>query len=145
MTPPPLPPLQSERPTQRQSLEEFAVVLALKDCLLPTLPPAGPEHTTTIQLIGDIFPRLVGVVSGCGHWVCLLALEVYSEIPTKVPFSRCDLTGLLSHEGEVREGLAEQALVDRAAMESARESRATSAMQMVAEVQQPSEGELSSL
>ena len=40
----------------------------------------------------------------------------------------------------MREGLAGQALEDRAAVESARESRAASAMQMVAEELQPSEG-----
>lgn len=105
----------AESPTQqqallRQSLEEFALVLAIKDCLLPSFPPTSKEHSILAQLLADVIPS-------------------------------CDIHGLLAHENAMREGMAARALKDRGAVESARESRATSAMQMVEEGhQQPSEG-----
>ena len=43
----------------------------------------------------------------------------------------CDVRGLIAHENEVRVTLAQRARQDDAAEESARESRAASAMHMV--------------
>ncbi len=86
----------------RQSLEEFALVLALKDTLLSSLLPGSSGHSSFVRLLADTFPT-------------------------------CDVPGLLAYEKEMRENLAASSAEDSGAVESARESRAASAMQMVAE------------
>ena len=88
--------------TQRQSLEELALVLSLKDSLLPSFTPTSREYSILVQLLTDIFPG-------------------------------CDIHGLLAYEESAREGLAAKAAEDKQAVESVRESRAASAMQMIAE------------
>ena len=85
---------------QRQSLEEFSLVLSLKDTVLSSFDASSREHSVVVKLIADIFPN-------------------------------CDLGALLSHELGVREGLEVKSREDKGAAESARESRAASAMQMV--------------
>ena len=97
------------QPMTRQLLEEFALVLALKDTLLPALSLESKEHHITVTLISELFPS-------------------------------CDLRGLLAHEGRVREGLALKAQSESEAEESARESRAASALQNVLDENQTSEG-----
>ena len=87
---------------QKCSLEEFALILSLKDTLLSSLPLDGKEYSTIVRLLRDLYPS-------------------------------CDLQGLLDHEASVREGMTVKAREDREAVESVRESRAASAMQMVQE------------
>ena len=41
--------------SSRHSLEEFSLVLAVKDSLLPSLPPSSPSHSTLTQLMADLF------------------------------------------------------------------------------------------
>lgn len=96
---------------QRQSLEEFSVVLSLKDCVLCSVVPSSREYNTTLRLLTDVF-------------------------------SNCDIEGLLAHEANVREGMALKARENREAVESARESRAASVMQMMREESCQSEGKL---
>ena len=94
---------------QKQSLEEFSLVLSLKDSVLSNFSTSsGSDYLTVIKLIAEIFPS-------------------------------CDLEGLLAHEASVREGMAVQSREDPKGAESARESRAASAMQMVQDNHQPSE------
>ena len=95
---------------QKQSLEEFSLVLSLKDSVLSTFSTSsGSDYSTVVKLITEIFPS-------------------------------CDLEGLLAHEASVREGLAIQSREDPSkGTESARESRAASAMQMVQDDHPPSE------
>ncbi len=93
---------------QRSSLEEFALVLSLKDNLLPSFPPDSSGRPSLVQLLADTFPS-------------------------------CDVPGLLAHEQAIGESLSAKAASDSQAVESARESRAASAMQMVAE-EHPSGG-----
>lgn len=94
---------------QKKSLEEFSLILSLKDAVLSSFPANSSKHLIVVKLISDIFPN-------------------------------CDLQGLLAHEASVREGLAIKSREDKEAAESARESRAASAMQMVQDEHQPSEG-----
>lgn len=42
---------------QRSSLEEFALVLALKDTVLPSLPPGSSEHSLAVGLLTDTYPN----------------------------------------------------------------------------------------
>lgn len=98
---------------QKQSLEEFSLVLSLKDSVLSafssTTTSDSSDYSVIIKLITEIFPS-------------------------------CDLEGLLAHEASVREGLAIQSKEDPSkGTESARESRAASAMQMVQDDHPPSE------
>lgn len=60
-------------------------------------------------------------------------------------FPSCDLSGLLMHEASIREDFEVKSREDKEAGESARESRAASAMQVVHEDHQPSEGKYSYL
>lgn len=95
---------------QKQSLEEFSLVLSLKDSVLSTFSTtSSSDYSTVIKLITEVFPS-------------------------------CDLEGLLAHEASVREGLAVQSREDPSkGTESARESRAASAMQTVQDEHSPSE------
>lgn len=101
-----------QKSLQRQSLEEFSLVLALKNSILCSVPPNSQEHAVIVRLMADLFPS-------------------------------CDIEGLLAHEASVREGMAVKARENREAVESARESRAASVMQMMREENVPSEGETS--
>ena len=94
---------------QKQSLEEFSVILSLKDTVLSSFLSNSSEHSIVIKLISDIFPT-------------------------------CDLQGLLTHEANVKDGLEAKSREDKEAAESARESRAASAMQMVHDELPPGEG-----
>ena len=94
---------------QKKSLEEFSLILSLKDTVLSSFPANSSDHLIVVKIISDIFPN-------------------------------CDLQGLLAYEASVREGLAVKSREDKEAAESARESRAASAMQMVQDEHQPSEG-----
>ena len=97
---------------QRQSLEEFSLVLSLKDSVLSAFSTTtnGRDYSMVVKLITEVFPS-------------------------------CDLEGLLLYEASVREGLAVQSKEDPGkGTESARESRAASAMQMVQDDHPPSEG-----
>ena len=94
---------------QKQSLEEFSLILSLKDAVLSSFASTSSEYSIIVKLISDIFPN-------------------------------CDIQGLLAHEENVREGLAVKSKEDKGAAESSRESRAASAMQMVQDEHQPSEG-----
>ena len=94
---------------QVQSLEEFALVLSLKDVLLSALPAGNTDHSILVTLLSELFPS-------------------------------CDFQGLLAHESGVREGMALKAMNNDTAEESARESRAASAMQTVLDENQLSEG-----
>ena len=94
---------------QRQSLEEFSLVLALKDSMLCSFLPGSQDYQIIVKLIRDLFPN-------------------------------CDIEGLLAHEGSVREGMAVKARQNPEAGESARESRATSVMQMMQDDRHSSEG-----
>jgi hypothetical protein len=97
---------------QRQSLEEFSLVLSLKDSVLSAFSSttSGGDYSMVVKLITEVFPS-------------------------------CDLDGLLAHEASVREGLAVQSKENPSkGTESARESRAASAMQMVQDDHPPSEG-----
>lgn len=94
---------------QKKSLEEFSLVLSLKDAVLSSYPANSGEYLIVVKLISDIFHN-------------------------------CDLQGLLAHETSVREGLAIKSREDKEAAESARESRAASAMQMVQDEHLLSEG-----
>ena len=87
---------------QKNSLEEFSLVLALKDSVLCSVSLHSREYHIIVKLICDVFPN-------------------------------SDLEGLLAHEANVREGMAVVARQNRNAGESARESRATSVMQMIRE------------
>ena len=59
-------------------------------------------------------------------------------------FPGCEVMEMMAHERQLRESLAERAMEDREAGESARESRAASAMMVVREESRmPSEGQLS--
>ena len=95
---------------QKQSLEEFSLVLSLKDSVLSAFSTtSGSNYSMVVKLITEVFPS-------------------------------CDLEGLLAHEASVREGLAVQSKEDPSkGTESARESRAASAMQMVQDDHPPSE------
>ena len=95
---------------QKQSLEEFSLVLSLKDSVLSSFSTTSDsDYSMVVKLITEVFPS-------------------------------CDLEGLLSHEASVREGLAVQSREDPSkGTESARESRAASAMQMVQDDHPPSE------
>lgn len=95
-----------QRQYQKETFEEFSLVLSLKDAVLSSFPTGSSEHSTVVKLIGEIFPR-------------------------------CDLQGLLAHESYVREGLEVKSRQNKEAAESARESRAASAMQMVHDDLQP--------
>lgn len=95
---------------QRQSLEEFSLVLALKNSVLCSVCPGSREYGVIVRLTSDLFPS-------------------------------CDVEGLLAHETGVREGLAIQAKENRGVVESARESRAASVMQMMREDGVPNESE----
>ena len=101
--------VSQQKSLQKQSLEEFSLVLALKDSILCSVPPGSKEYPVIVRLIRDLFPN-------------------------------CDIQGLLSHETAVREGMAVKARQNREAVESARESRAASVMQMMREDNFPSEG-----
>lgn len=94
---------------QVHSLEEFALVLSLKDILLSVLPAGNTEHSILVILLSELFPS-------------------------------CDLHGLLAHESGVRQGMAIKAVNNDTAEESARESRAASAMQTLLDENQLSEG-----
>jgi hypothetical protein len=97
---------------QRRSLEEFSLVLSLKDSVLSAFSTttSGGDYSMVVKLITEVFPS-------------------------------CDLEGLLAHEAGVREGLAVQSKENPSkGTESARESRAASAMQMVQDDHPPSEG-----
>ncbi len=96
-------------PLTRPILEEFSLLLALKDTLLPSVCPESKEYDIIVTLISELFPGF-------------------------------DLIGLLDHEGKVREGLTLKAASVSGAGESARESRAASAMQNVLDDNQTSEG-----
>ena len=95
---------------QKQSLEEFSLILSLKDSVLSTfLTTNGSNYSMVVKLMTEVFPS-------------------------------CDLEGLLAHEASVREGLAVQSKEDPGkGTESARESRAASAMQTVQDDHSPSE------
>lgn len=41
---------------QKQSLEEFSLILSLKDAVLSSLPADSNEHSIIVSLVGDIFP-----------------------------------------------------------------------------------------
>lgn len=100
--------ISQQKSLQKQSLEEFSLVLALKDSILCSVLPGSKEYSVIVHLIGDLFPS-------------------------------CDIQGLLSHETNIREGMAVKAKENREAVESARESRAASVMQMMREDNFPSE------
>ncbi len=97
-------------PLTRPILEEFSLLLALKDTLLPSVCPESKEYDIIVTLISELLPGF-------------------------------DLIGLLDHEDKVREGLALKAASLSGAVESARESRAASAMQNVLDDNQTSEGD----
>ena len=98
-----------QRSLQKQSLEEFSLILALKDLVLCSMEPGSKRLAISVRLIGDLFPN-------------------------------CDIDGLLAHEMSVREGMAAKAQLNREAVESARESRAASVMQMMREENYPNPG-----
>ena len=102
--------LAQQKSLHKQSLEEFSLVLALKNSILCSLSPDSQKHAVIVRLITDLFPG-------------------------------CDVEGLLAHEAGVREGLAVKARENREAVESARESRAASVMQMMREDSLSNEGE----
>lgn len=99
-----------QRSLHKQSLEEFSLVLALKNAILCSVPLGSRAYSVIVKLINDIFPN-------------------------------CDTEGLIAHEMSVREGMAVKSRQNREAVESARESRAASVMQMIKE-NQASEGNL---
>lgn len=92
---------------QKQSLEEFSLVLSLKDSVLCSVLPSSRKYPVIVRLISDVFPS-------------------------------CDIDGLLVHEASVREGMAVKARQNREVVESVRESRAASVMQMIREDNFPS-------
>lgn len=101
--------ISQQKSLQKQSLEDFSLVLALKDSILCSMLPSSKKYSIIVRLIGDVFPN-------------------------------CDIEGLLSHETSVREGMAVKARQNREAVESVRESRAASVMQMIREDNFPNEG-----
>ncbi len=98
-----------QRSLHKQSLEEFSLVLALKNSVLCSMSPDSRVYSVIVKLINDVFPN-------------------------------CDTEGLIAHEMSVREGMAVRSRQNREAVESARESRAASVMQMMKEENQASEG-----
>lgn len=46
-----------QKSLQKQSLEEFSLVLALRDSLLSLFLPSSQEYLTVIKLISDVFPN----------------------------------------------------------------------------------------
>lgn len=111
--------------------------------LLPPLPPPLPLQTQHSSLHRQSFEELsillslkdllLPQLSDTASFSALILL--LSDL-----FPSCDITGVLAHEEQVREGLTAQAEEDKAGV-SARESRAASAMMVVREEhRQPSEG-----
>ena len=92
----------------RHFLEEFSMVLALKDSILCSVHPGGVNHAVIVTLMGDVFPS-------------------------------CDIEGLLTHEGSVRETMIVQDCQDREGKES---SWGSSGMQRMLKECQSEDGQL---
>lgn len=46
-----------QKSLQKQSLEEFSLVLALKDTILCSMLPSSRKYSVVVRLIGDVFPN----------------------------------------------------------------------------------------